>query len=183
MFLEIVLAIILIYALIILLASFDKDTNNADYLVVLGYKLIGDLLSLTLIMRLDKAYKYLINNPNCKVILSGGKIKNSSIPEAIAMEEYLLKKGISKDRIIKEMCSLDTIDNIKYCKDIIKGNPKITIISSRYHILRVRMICKFLGMNAKFIGSNSSPQDSIVNLFKEEYLIIKNYIMLKKSKI
>lgn len=49
MFLEIVLAIILIYALIILLASFDKDTNNADYLVVLGYKLIGDLLSLTLI--------------------------------------------------------------------------------------------------------------------------------------
>ncbi len=183
MFLKIVLAIILVYAFIILLSSFDSDTDNGDYLVVLGYKLIGDLLPLTLIMRLDKASKYLINNPNCKVILSGGKTNNSSLPEAIAMEEYLLKKGISKERIIKEMYALDTIDNIKYSKEIIKADSKVVILSSRYHILRVRMICKFLDVKAKFIASNSSPQDSIVNLFKEEYLIIKNYIMLKKSKI
>lgn len=179
---KVLVIIIVVYALIILIASIDFDTDNADYLVVLGHRLVGDLLSLTLIMRLDKAVKYLKTNPNTKVILSGGKTKNNNITEAMAMEEYLIQKHISKDRIIKEMYALDTIDNIKYSKELIKdNNSKVVVLSSRYHILRIKMISKMLNFNAKFIAANASPQDSIINLLKEEYLMIDNYLKLKKE--
>ena len=183
MILKVSAAVIVSYALIILLGSMDTDTKDADYLIVLGHALISDLLPLTLIMRLDAAVRYLKANPNCKVILSGGKTKTSSIPEAVAMEEYLIQKNIAKDRIIREMYASDTIENIKYSKEMLKEEAKVLVLSSRYHILRVKMICKMLKLKAEFMAANASPQDSIVHLFMEEYLIIQNYIRLRKEEV
>ena len=85
------LIFIFIYALIILLCSFDYDTNNAKYVLVLGHKLENDTADQVLKYRLKKAIKYLDNNPNTKVILSGGITKGNTISEASYMKDYLIK--------------------------------------------------------------------------------------------
>lgn len=75
-------------------------------------------------------------NPDC-YILSGGPanpVPNKS--EAQAMYEYLIEKGIKKERLILEDQSYSTVENAKYSIPIAKKlNPDLIIIcTSAYHL-------------------------------------------------
>ena len=70
-------------------------------------------------------------------ILSGGPanpVPNKS--EAQAMYEYLIEKGIKKERLILEDQSYSTVENAKYSISIAKKlNPDLIIIcTSAYHL-------------------------------------------------
>lgn len=70
-------------------------------------------------------------------ILSGGPanpVPNKS--EAQAMYEYLIEKGIKKERLILEDQSYSTVENAKYSIPIAKKlNPDLIIIcTSAYHL-------------------------------------------------
>ena len=72
-----------------------------------------------------------------KVILSGGVAnKLAKISEAEAMESYLLKKGISKDLLIKENKSMSTYENAFYSVPLARSLNADTIIvcTSDYHL-------------------------------------------------
>lgn len=178
----IVSAIILVYGLLILIGSFGLNTDNADYIIVLGHKLNNNKISNVLEYRLNKVLEYSENN-NCKIILSGGITSNNTISEAEVMKDYLVNNGINESRIILEDKSTDTVENIRNCKEYVDSKSKIVVISSNYHIVRAKMICRLLGLNAKGIGTYTPIIDLIIHLAIEEVFIFINYFRIIRKDV
>lgn len=184
MIIRILFTIILVYLLIgILIVIFGHsfDTENADYLIVLGNCLIDNKPSLILKNRLRKALQYIDKNDTCKIILSGGVTKNNTISEAEYMKTYLVKNGIDNNRIILEDKSIDTVENIMNCRSIIESNSKVVVLSSSYHTLRARMICKLCGLKVKTIQAHTPIKDFIKHIGIEILYIPIHYRRITKK--
>ena len=103
--------------------------------VVLGYRLNADgSMDNELITRLDKVTE-IANAYDGYILCSGGNTTNTRA-EADAMKEYLIGKGIDKDRIIAENKSRTTIENVVCSQKLFEdyGIENIVIITSRYHL-------------------------------------------------
>ena len=74
-----------------------------------------------------------------KVLCCGG-IANTvaGVREADKMKEYLVENGVPEEKILIENNSTTTKENAKFSKEILEGLgvKKITLLSSRSHILR-----------------------------------------------
>ena len=158
--------------------SFDNNKNN--YLLVLGHKLENNKADGVLLYRLRKTLKYLDKNPCTKVVLSGGITKDNTISEASCMKEYLVKNGIDPNKIILEDKSIDTVENIKNCLNYIDKESDVTLISSNYHILRSKMICRLLGLKVKGIGCYTPIKDFLKHIPIEMVFIFIHYFRIKK---
>ena len=79
----------------------------------------GTKLSNSLRLRVERAGEYLEENPEACAVLSGGKGTGEDITEAEAMYRYLVKKGVSPDRLLKEEHSTNTSENLKFSLKII----------------------------------------------------------------
>ena len=126
--------------------------------VVLGCKVNGTVPSLTLTCRLEAARSYLLENPKAMCIVSGGQGNGESVTEASAMKEWLVREGISADRIMEEDRSLDTEENLRFSREILLENPEldesISIITNDFHMYRALSIAKSLDLEA---GGISAP--------------------------
>ena len=122
-----------------------------NILIILGFKLLpNNKMSQILINRLDKGAKLFknISKKYNNIIVSGGRVeKRSSHSEAYLMKKYLIHThNIPKHVILTESNSIDTIENAVYCMRIlqqIKHITSIDIVSSKFHIKRVRAIFSF----------------------------------------
>ena len=93
----------------ILTQFFSKGESGAEYIIVLGAQMRDWGPSVVYKARLDSAVEYLKNNPDTKVIVTGGQGANESISEGEGGQEYLLAQGINKDRILVEKDSVDVV--------------------------------------------------------------------------
>ena len=170
-----IIVFILVYALLILIFGINLNNQKADYLIVLGSGLYHDKETLVMIKRINRAALYLLNNVDCKVIVSGGITDNNKLSEAEVMKKLLLQRHIQEDRIIIEDKSKNTVENIHNSLNIISDkNKKIVICSSDYHVLRARLIAKKNGYDTSSISSQSSLIELLIHLPMEEYLIIRD---------
>ena len=172
----IVILLLLIYASVIYAFSYDRDSDNADYLIVLGCKLNNNKPTDTLVSRIEKTVSYLERNPDCKVIVSGGITEGNTISEADVMEKLLIEKGIDPSRIIKEDQALDTYENFYYSRKLMEEGKKICFCSCDYHILRSKLMATKNGIKPSSISSRSSIKELLIHMPIEEFFIIKNSI-------
>ena len=107
-------------------------------IAVMGYYLksdgtMRDELYARLKVALASAEKY----PNAYILCTGG---GSGQTEAGQMSRWLIKQGISKDRIIVEDRATSTIENAQYgCAMLYRDYPQVkylAVITSDYHIYR-----------------------------------------------
>lgn len=161
----------------------DKKADNENILI-LGASLIGDTPSLTLSNRLDMGVKVLKYKPNAKVIVSGGQGPGESITEADGMKRYLILKGISENRIIKEDKATSTMENLIYSKKILdklEGNKRhgITIITSEFHAFRTKFLAERVGLDPNIIISQSPYYLWPNNFIREYFAVVKSYFLDK----
>ncbi|NLK98676.1 YdcF family protein [Defluviitalea saccharophila] len=150
--------------------------TKSDYIIVLGARVRGRVPSLTLKNRLDKAYEYLIKHPETIAVLSGGQGPGEDISEGEAMREYLVKKGIEKERLIIEHQSTNTEENMRYSFQIIdekKKDAKVIVVTSRFHILRSKMLAREIGKKVEGIGVNTMPYLIPTYYLREFFAVIK----------
>lgn len=135
--------------------------KESDYLIVLGAKMRGEKPSYTLEKRLLAAYDYLEAHPNTVAILSGGQGKDEVLSEAQGMFRYLKALGISEERLILEEVSTDTEENLtnslKLLEELGSKEAQISVVTSRFHVLRAKMIGKKLGVKVGGIGAPCFP--------------------------
>lgn len=130
------------------------------------------------------------NNVNTYIIFSG--CGNSEISEASRMVNYALSKKDLKtplySHIIKEDKSMNTLENLKNSKAIIKKmfnnlpNPKVTICTSSFHLKRAFVMANFIFKDYKL---NFIHTDELIT-FEErerENSLLLNYIDLEFSQI
>lgn len=146
------LIIFLISEALIISYSLRKCEKDADYLIVLGSQVKVNGPSMDYKARLDSANEYLLANPSTKVICTGGQGKDEPVSEAESGASYLLRRGITADRIIKEDKSTNTFENIANAKELITREmdpsaARIVIVSADYHLCRASLIAHRLKLN------------------------------------
>lgn len=107
-------------------------------IVILGYALADDgTMKQTLIERLNAGLKIAERYPNSKIIVSGG-VPKQGVTEAGAMSEWLISKGIDKERIILEDKSTDTVENGLFSTAKLEdaGLKDVTLVTSASHMRR-----------------------------------------------
>ncbi|MFZ5985723.1 MAG: YdcF family protein [Bacillota bacterium] len=171
---------ILVEGAIIVSANTDKNVK-VDCLIILGAGLKGDQITLTFKNRLDKGIEYLKENPDIKVIVTGGQGPGETITEAEAMEGYLVKNGINKDRIIKEDRATSTSENIKYSKEILqkltgKSSYRIMIVTNDFHMFRSKMIARRNGFTAYGVPAETNIFVLVNCYIREYFAVIKTFL-------
>jgi uncharacterized SAM-binding protein YcdF (DUF218 family) len=166
---------------LILIEGSKVATNSVDYVIILGARLYGDTPSPALLERLKIAKDYLIKNKDVKVVVSGGQGEDEYIPEAQAMANYLIDKGIDEERIIIEDKSTSTFENLQYSLDNIrelndKEDLEVLLVTNKYHIFRTKFLAKRLGMIPYGLPAKILPTIINQSYIREYFAVIKSFI-------
>lgn len=141
--------------------------------------------------RIDFTFHESNKYPSSKILISGVYAKNSlstllkTQDSKISTEDYINKES---HRIELDYLARNTIENvlstIRYLEKT-KTNQSVLIVSSDYHILRIRLIVESLKReNSSFefyyhgIKSDYTKVRNIKLLFKEVYKLAKTFIFI-----
>jgi uncharacterized SAM-binding protein YcdF (DUF218 family) len=152
---------------------------NVDYLIILGAKVNGTVPSLALQYRIDTAAEYMKNYTDTVAIASGGKGPGEDISEAEAIKTRLIEHGISEERIIVEDQSTDTVENIKFSKQLLtdEWNSGL-VVTNDFHIYRAQSIARDQGLELAGLPADT-PAVAVVKSYGREYLAITKYYLVK----
>lgn len=175
-----------------------NENKKVDYVIILGARVKGEKPAKSLMERIKAATEYLKENPEVKVIATGGKGKNEGIAEGVAIKRELLKNGISEDRIILEDKSKNTVENFRFSLEKIRnsengknknsennGNRKIKVlvVTNDYHIFRSKNIARKVGFDNKdyeiYGLPAKTPLISIPQSYFREFLSNVNYFLFQ----
>lgn len=174
----------LLFSLVIFIYSYGRN-NNVNYkeeaVIVLGCGLRGDQVRGQLADRLDTAVSYSQKNPNAIIVVSGGQGPGETITEALAMERYLVAKGVPKERILKEESSVSTQTNMKNSKELLdsvfEGEYTVAIVTGDYHIYRAVKYAKDVGFNCKHIFAPVELYNFPLCALRESAAVLKAWIL------
>lgn len=145
---------------------------------ILGGGLNGDQPTITLRNRLITGMQAMEQYPEANVIVCGGQGSDEPLPEAQAMYNWMTAHGADGSRIAKETVSHDTIQNIQNAIAIgeRKGwdTSRITVVSSRFHLFRIRHIMANCGLTPSVIGaSEGNPAACGLMYIREYFSVVK----------
>ena len=164
-----------------------EEVRNPEFCIVLGASVKEDgSLSPSLKRRLDEAIRFSDRNPATRFVLSGGRGPKEPVTEAEAMGSYLVYNGVPEDRLLLEIQSKNTYENIVYSDALIsrvlaeekkgrsraakkapegssfiqaEGLPvRVAVLSADYHLFRaLHLAKKMTGGEYCGIASKSDP--------------------------
>jgi uncharacterized SAM-binding protein YcdF (DUF218 family) len=169
--LTIVLAVFIIYEGIIIHAARSEPIDDADYIIVLGARVVGTNPGRPLWERIKTAHDYLEKNPNTIAILSGGQGSDELISEARCMFNELTRMGIDPSRLIMEDKSTSTFENMTFSLEHIKGEDvSVGIVTNGFHIYRsLRLFCQVSGYDGFAIAAHDGEFGFIPYYYIREF--------------
>lgn len=156
----------------------EKGQSGADYVIVLGAQMKANGPSKALQYRLDAAIDYLNNNPASRVVVSGGQGADEPVSEAQGMYDYLVEKGIEKERIIKEDQSKNTFQNLVFSAEFLdKEKDSAAVVSNNFHVFRAVKIAEKAGYeNVCGIAARGEPFLQYNNMMREFFGVVKDFL-------
>ncbi|MBO4341905.1 MAG: YdcF family protein [Clostridia bacterium] len=126
--------------------------HKTKYVIVLGCKVNGTTPGRYLNARINRAYRYLEENPGSVAVLSGGRGTGEEISEARCMSNALLAKGISSSRLILEEKSASTTENFGNTAELLADmgikTDEITVVTNDFHQYRAYLTAAKFGLKA-----------------------------------
>ena len=120
--------------------------NELEYIIVLGAGIRGTTPTRPLLLRIQKAYEYMQENPDTILIASGGRGNDEQISEAECIYNTLVEMGLDESRILLEDRSTDTEENIQYSYEMIPDkDSEVGIVTNSFHIWRAVAIANSQG--------------------------------------
>lgn len=156
----------------------QKGPAGLDYLVVLGAQVKANGPSKALQYRLDEAIRYLEENPDTQVIVSGGQGADEHISEAQGMYDYLTEKGIAPKRIYMEVQSKNTFQNLTFSAEYLdKEKDSVGVVSNNFHVFRAARIAKRAGYKDVYgIAAKGEPFLQYNNMMREFFGVMKDFL-------
>lgn len=146
------------------LYQFNRPKLNQDFIIVLGSGLINDKVPPLLASRINKAMDFYWKQADVTfpptIIFSGGQGPDENLPEAEAMQQYAIEKGIPPEHTLKEDRSVNTYENMLFSKQImdsLKGSKYNSIFTTNnFHLFRASLYAKQAGLKSQGIGSKTA---------------------------
>ncbi len=149
------------------LATKFKVPYGKDYIIILGCGIRKDgTLTPLLKGRVDRALKFeeeqfKKTEKHAVFVPSGGQGPSEVIPEAHAMENYLLSQGVPAERIRREDKSTNTLQNMQFSKAVIEADcgdikdKKIAFSTTNYHVFRGYILSQKCGFYAQGLSAKT----------------------------
>ncbi|XLP21243.1 YdcF family protein [Bacillus toyonensis] len=147
------------------LYQFNRPRRNQDFIIVLGSGLINDKVPPLLASRINKAIDFYwkqaaVNTPPT-IIFSGGQGPDEGLPEAEAMQNYAVEKGIPLEHTVQENRSVNTYQNMSFSKEIMdslkpEGKYRSIFTTNNFHLFRAGIYARQAGLNSQGIGSKTA---------------------------
>ncbi|MDR2209606.1 MAG: YdcF family protein [Azoarcus sp.] len=162
----------------------SNSTYDENVVIALGAGIRGDQVRGTLARRLDAVVQYHKKNPKAVIIVCGGQGPQETITEALAMERYLVARGVPEDKILKEDKSTTTLENFMFARVILNNHfphgYTSVLITNDFHIFRSLRLARHAGINPNHFGAPTDWYLMPVNYLREvlavgKMVIYKNY--------
>jgi len=116
-----------------------------DAILLLGLKLEPDgTPRRELLLRIEKAAECWHRGLAPIIIPCGGQTPGTPCSEAEVMRRELLALGVAESAIRMEAQSQITVENFLNARALLqKARPRVLIVTSDYHLLRAKLICRF----------------------------------------
>lgn len=122
----------------------------AVYIAVFGSRVMPDgSPSGSLRRRIEGAYQCSITQMQPCFFVTGGTTNIAVPTEAAVMARELLAKGVALTQIIQDHQSTDTLDSVLIAAKVLSKQIPILVCSDNYHVLRITLLLRIMGFNAK----------------------------------
>lgn len=160
--------------------NFDTVTYQEDALIVLGAAVHGETVSLPLRFRLDCAVKYAKENPDALIVVSGGQGPQEAITEALAMQRYLIAKGVTNP-IITEEKATSTYENFLYSKELLDKQLgeeyQVAFVTNDFHIYRSKKTANKAGFETvSYLHGKTAWYNLLHNYLRESLAVMKLWV-------
>lgn len=161
------------------------STAHVDYreqaVIVLGAAVHGDELSTTLQARLDTADEYWTKNPAAIIVVSGGQGFQEDLPEAEAMRQYLIGRGIPESQIVVESSATSTEENFSFSKKLLDARLapgyQVAFVTDEFHVCRASRIASDVGLVAHAYPRSTLWYVWAPNFLREEVAILSMWLL------
>ncbi|KQW00005.1 YdcF family protein [Streptomyces sp. Root369] len=138
-----------------------KVRHDVDFVVVLGSGLIGGCrVPPLLASRLERAravYEAQAARGTPPVLVtSGGQGPDEDLPEAEAMADYLIARGVPERHVVRENRSRTTEENLRFSEALMRErvpDHRCVVVTNNFHVFRAALTARRTGANGQVIGS------------------------------
>lgn len=141
------------------LASRRDDARSAEAIVVLGAAQYNGVPSSILRARLDHAYDLYARGLAPMIVVTGGKQPGDVYTEASASADYLHGKGVSDDKILREVDGRSSWESLAAASQFLKDRAihRVLLVSDPFHSYRIAAIASELGLEGHASPTRTSP--------------------------
>ncbi|MFC1408411.1 YdcF family protein [Streptacidiphilus sp. N1-12] len=138
-----------------------RPRRKVDFVVVLGSGLIGgDRVPPLLAGRLERGRRLYLaaeaRGAEPLLVTSGGQGPDEKLPEADAMADHLVERGVPAERIIREDRSRTTLENLENSRALMaerRPDYRCVVVTSNYHAFRAAVFARRAGVNGQVVGA------------------------------
>lgn len=123
-------------------------SKRYDAILLLGLKLNSDgTPKHELMLRIEKAAQCYHAGLAPLIIPCGGRTPGTPLSESEVMQRELMRLGVAQSAIRCEGQSQITVENFRFARRVLPAErrPHVLIVTSDYHMLRSRLICRISG--------------------------------------
>ena len=153
-------------------AGHHKPAFDKDYLIILGCGIREDGTLYPLLQgRADRAIRHYeaqleAGGRKAFFVPSGGQGEDECMPEGEAIRNYLVSQGIPAEQILPETKSVNTLQNMKFSKEIIlqaadkkeeitTSDINVAFSTTNFHVYRAGILASDAGLNADGMGART----------------------------
>jgi uncharacterized SAM-binding protein YcdF (DUF218 family) len=155
----------------------DTASQDEDAVVVLGTAVKDGDVTPALRSRLDVTVDYANANADAVIVVAGGLPPGETVTEALAMERYLVTRGVAEHRIIQEGRSTSTFENFVHAKGLLDARfdagYTTAFVTSDYHVVRAAGIAETAGVRATHAHADTPWYEIPVDYVRESLAITK----------
>lgn len=135
------------------------DARSVDAIVVLGTAQYDGRPSPALRARLDTTVDAWNDGLARYVVVTGGKQEGDRFTEAEASRTYLVDNGVPEDAILMESTGRSSWQSMQGAAAVLAetGARRILIISDGFHLFRLKLMARELGLEATARASSGGP--------------------------
>ncbi len=151
-------------------------TQNCHLVAVLGMRPDNDRINDEFKTRLNRAVSVFEHGYANTILVIGGKTGNNTRSEAELGVRYLLERGLSADRLLREDHSRHTLENLHNAKRLfsLQQGEMAAIITSRYHLERCHRMANAFQLTHRLCAAENEftmNVKTLANILKEAYFI------------
>lgn len=127
-----------------------NEMPERGVLLLCGHQLCDGQPSPVYQRRLQRAAALMLARPDLNLVLLGGGVPS----EAAAGRDWLVANtDLDPARIELEQDSIDSLENLRNARAMLPSGSELHLLSSRYHLGRLRIFSRQLGLSACLIAA------------------------------